>query len=374
MKSKRFITLSLVFFWMNPAQVSAAEEITRKVQFSHKDEIVRGQGFAVIADRRIFAVTAFINATGYDEEADGREMHSVRRKVRAHISKTIADQPEKSTRWIEFYNRVDLPIFVYLDFALCLSGDYPFERIHPVDELGYPQTLNDLVQLPALLNEFWESADLASIWEEVKPEYLAELQKYDFEGMTGHMRDLWAYLRMPRKDTYTIVNVPNLLAQHYLAIGAEYQNYYYTVESPGAQSYSLNTHEYLHSIVNPIVEKHFDEFREKLTAFYESGRSGPYAKSYQHPVTYVYECLVRALDYRLRLRNAENEKVRASIESRVDELTAKGLSLTRPFYDALAQYEGEHQPFDRAVTGLFTSVIDATEKSAAGEGSSTKDQ
>ena len=110
-------------------------QVTR-VRFSHPDEIVRGQGFAVLADRRMFATMAFINAMGYDYEMKEMEMHPVRVKVRETLSKTLADHPRKARKWKKYYKSRHLPVFCYLDYALSLDEDYPFRRIRPNDELG----------------------------------------------------------------------------------------------------------------------------------------------------------------------------------------------------------------------------------------------
>lgn len=337
-----------------PLNGQAAE--VRPVTFPFADEIVRGQGYSVLADRRTFAVTAFLNAAGYDEEVEGMEMHPVRKRVRAAITENLRDAPDKLAAWKDFYARDGLPLFVYLDYALALSEDHPFQRIRPDSEVAYAQVLEHTDALLPLVNDFWKEADLESVWEAVKADYVEELQRYDFQRMDHQMRELWAYLRLPRTDTYTVVNVPNLLGQHYTAIGATYETFYYTVETPGAQSYALNVHEYLHSIVNPRVEASFGGERERLTSWYESGREGPYAASYQQASTFVSECLVRALDYRLRLRDAQGEDEVAAIQSRIDEITEGGLKLTRPFFDGLAELENGSMDFTEFVPLLFRQL------------------
>lgn len=61
--------------------------------------------------------------------------------------------------------------------------------------------------------------------------------------------------RMKRSDSYVLVSIPNLLDCHYHARGARYENYFYSIESPGPYDYALNDHEYLHTVINPLVEK-----------------------------------------------------------------------------------------------------------------------
>jgi len=97
--------------------------------FTHPDEIVKGQGFMVLADRREFAVMAFLNAMGYDDEAQGRQMHPVRVRVRRMIEDNLADNPNEFKAWRSYrlgWMRKYLQPFHYQDFALSLSADYPF--------------------------------------------------------------------------------------------------------------------------------------------------------------------------------------------------------------------------------------------------------
>ena len=70
-----------------------------EVCFAHADEVARGAGFLVLADRREFAVMAFLNATGYDDEAPGEPMHPVRLRVRELVAAHLADQPKKVKAW-----------------------------------------------------------------------------------------------------------------------------------------------------------------------------------------------------------------------------------------------------------------------------------
>jgi hypothetical protein len=323
------------------------------VSFDHADEIIRGQGFMVLADRRVFSVMAFLNAAGFDDEAKGEQMHPVRLRVREMVSANLATDSEKLEFWRRYYETHKLGTFCYQDFALSLSAEYPFRRIRPDTDLGYAFTAGKLRELPEILNDFWVTARLDEVWDEVRSDYLAELGKYDFQKMEQEMASLWKYLRMKRRDTFTIVNVPNLLDRHYHAIGARYENYYYSVEGPGAIGYGLNVHEYLHSIVNSLMESSYGRQESKLRKYYEAGRSGEYSKSYQHPVTFAYECLVHAIDYRLRVLRTDDAAVREAAEKTVASLSKGGLILTQPFYRLLPEYEQSDKPFDQFLPTLL---------------------
>lgn len=322
-------------------------------RFDHEDEIIRDIGFMAVADRRVFAVMAFLNATGYDEEAQGQTMHPARLKARALIATNLAEHPDKVRVWRDYRNGVTrrgLHPFQYQNFALSLSTDYPFRRIRPDKEVGWAWALGNF---PAILNDFWATARLGEVWEQVKPDFAAELRKYNFEKMKRQMFFLWSYLRMPRRDAVTLVNVPNLLESHFIATGARYEDYYYTVESPGACTYGLNVHEYLHAIINPLVEADFHAQRTKLSEYCRAGKDEPIRKFYQHPVGFTCECLVRAIDHRLEVLQANDPQVTKRVEGQVAWLTESGLTLTQPLYQLLSEYERSGKPFDQFLPTLL---------------------
>lgn len=301
----------------------------------------------ILADRRVFAVMAFLNAAGYDEEIEGKQMHPVRVKVRTMVAENLSDKADKVAAWRFYYNTRMLAVFHYQDFAMSLSADYPFRRIRPDKELGYPHTPGILKDFPAVLNDFWVSAELDKVWQQVKDDYIAEINKYDMKKMSRQMSFLWEYLRMKRQDAFIIVNVPDPLDRYYHAIGAHYEEYYYCVESPGSHAYDLNIHEYLHSIVNRIVKANYGKYRNKLDKYYQAGKTGPMSKTYQEPVTFTSECLVRALDDRLHVLPSNDPVTTKMLEDRIGSLTTQGLTLTKPFYVLLSEYEKGDKNFEQ---------------------------
>ena len=313
-------------------------------------------GFIVVADRRVFAVMSFLNIAGFDKEVPGKAMHPVRAKVRDMLTANLREHLEKVAAWRKLYADSHLQSFHYLDFALSLTPDYPFRRAYEDRELGYPATAGRLRGFPDILNDFWATASVEKVWDAVKPDYLAELRKYDLQRMAADLALTWKYLRQPRSDSFVLVNVPNLLDSYYHAIGAQYDPYYYSVESPGAGSYSLNVHEYLHHFVNPLVEANFGRQRSKLHGYYDAGRRGPMARSYQNDVTFVYECLVRALDSRIEAQMTDDTTVKANVEKRVARETREGLTLVNPFFLLLAQFEESGQRFDRFLPVLLDKL------------------
>lgn len=337
----------------------------KPVTFDHPDEIIRNDTFVALADRRVFAVMAFINACGFDDEASGTAMHPVRRRVRQAIQKKAGEHGDLFDKWKRYYNNRSFPSYCYLDYALSLSSDYPFRRIRPSGEFGYWWPSLMLNSFPKILNEFWETVELEEIWSQVKLDYLTEIQNYDFGRMARELAFVWEYLGLDRKDRFIFISVPNLLDSHYTAIGAHYENYYYTVESPGAYSNGFNIHEYLHSFINTLMEKHYASQRKKLNAYFVAGKDMPMAKHYGQRKAYASECLVRALDHRMRLlmennpeavKQKENTTKRINRENVIKWITDEGLLLTEPFYRLLVEFEQSAMTFEEYLPEMLKKL------------------
>jgi len=323
------------------------------VTFAHPDEWMCNGGFAALADRRIFATMTFLNAAGYDEELAGFEMHPVRVKVRDLVRQNLEKRPDKLEAWQAYYRQHRVGLFAYKSYVLALSPDYPFRKVVPDNRLGYPWTARFLRDLPDILNDFWVTARLEDVWAQVKPAYLEEVRRYNLERMEREMSFLWAYLRMQRNDSQVVVHVPNLLDRHLGAMAAGYGGYYYSVENPGGGDYGLNIHEYLHSVINDLVKAHYASYEAKLRAYYLAGKDRPGSRDYQDPVVFGFECLVRAIDRRIRMLFEADPRWTDLCQGQVASDTREGLLLTQPFYDLLPEYEQSGQPFDRYLPGLL---------------------
>jgi hypothetical protein len=346
-KCFEFFTAFLFLFAAGCSVFSGSDVKVSSVEFLHSDELVDGGNFLVLADRRLFTVMAFINAVGYDSEWEGVQMHPVRIKVRDEIQSRLNKEPKKKSQWQKYYEQMELDVYHYADYALSLSSDYPFRRIRPDSELGYQEKQLKLKDFPEVLNDFCTTVKLEDLWNEVKPEYIAEINKYDINEMNRQLSFLWDYLRMERDENYFIVNVPNLMGQHYQGFSVQYEKYIYTIENPGSHSYGLNIHEYLHKIVGPLVDVYYEQYENKLRNYYKAGQDGDWVINYKHPRIFTEECLVRALDNRIKAKLKEQASGQTEAEpDMVAQETDNGFILVRPFYQLLSQFEESDESFD----------------------------
>jgi hypothetical protein len=316
---------------------------------AHADEIRQVPGFIALADRRLFAVMAFLNASGYDDEKPGTEMPALRVKVRRLLAQNLKGGPEKLEGWRRQYAGnaqalVWLP--AYQDYSLRLSPDYPFRPVFPIPH-------QRLKRFHEVLNDFWRTARVGEIWRAVKLEYLDEVRAYELERMQSEVDALWAYLRMSRSDAFTFVIVPNPLCESWTAQAVHLGAYYYIVNGPRVGR-SLNTHEYLHSIVEPIVKVSLRSRNPTVEGYFQASKGK--TKYYGTVQNFTSECVIRAVTARLAFKRDQTPERRAAVERQIDSLMDGGFLLLRPFYEALGGFEADALPFREFVPKLLDGI------------------
>jgi len=313
---------------------------------AHRDEFKQVSGFIVLADHRIFTVMAFLNAFGYDSEATGSEMPPLRVKVRQLVAANLRQSPQKLAEWQRTYARyVKARILLpeYQEYALGITPDYPFQPALPIRR-------KQLSEFHEILNNFCQTAKLDAIWEVVKPDYMSEVRAYQLETLQSDVDAVWTYLRMTRSDTFTFVIVPNPLCQSFTAQAVHRGAYYYIVNGPRVGR-GLNNHEYLHSIVDPIVNASLAPQRGKLDEYFRASKGKTIY--YGTTLNFSSECLIHALTPRLALKRDDTPERRAANEREIDDLMNRGFLLVRPFYELLGSFESSRLRFDQFVPQLF---------------------
>jgi len=349
--SRDELTLFTLLLFMSGCSSFSTKVAVEPIVFNHPDEVIRGtddaEGYWVVADRRVFAVMAFLNTAGYDEEVTGEEMHPIRLKVRKMIGENLTGHPDKLRQWQQYYKDRPLGAWQYINFALSFNSDYPFRRVRPDKELTYEWTSRQLADLPDVLNDFWITAGLEAVWAKCRDDYIEEIKRYSVQRMAKQMTFLWGYLRMQRKDSYIIIHIPNPLDRHATANANTFECYFLSVDGPGSNDGGLNIHEYLHTIVNDLVVDNYARQKSKLREYFEAGKDASISSSYQQLDIWVTECLVHALDYRLSTNINTDPSYKKNIEAKVDSLTQEGYTLLKPLYLLLDNYEKSDMPFDR---------------------------
>lgn len=144
----------------------------------------------------IFAVLAAINAAGYDTEIDSPTNNPLRAQLRDHLSKVNIPSLPALKRFVRDHhlpNAVD-ELGQYISFALLSKGAPDFKPAVP--NFPMPADADRLHDFPALMEAFYQEADLGTLWNLSQPAYEAELVKYT-DPISRATQSVNAFLRNP---------------------------------------------------------------------------------------------------------------------------------------------------------------------------------
>ncbi len=291
-------------------------------------------------DIRVFTVMAAINAAGFDYEARGREMSDFRRSLREHLAQKL--EPALLARMQAFYeehaevvSRRDQHID-YTSLALILSGPPEFSLSMP--EADMPGQTWRVRGFQTILKEFFESAQVEQLWAQHKPRYTAELSGY-LPVLRQAIRETLRYFRVPTRVMLDrqIILIPDLLNAAEIVNARNLERIYYIVVGPTADpsnNLELIKHEYLHSLIDPLVEKYGYRLL-KYRKLIDLAEAQPHLRSdlQDRFLLVVTESLIEALQ--LRMREPDKEE----IDRGLVKLFRKGLVFAPYFHRSLIEYE-----------------------------------
>jgi len=357
----------LVMFMLSGCQpdisVSTASKDTDLSTFH--PEIVHGDGFSIQPDVRVFTLFAYLNGpAGWSEESD-KGFSPQRKQLRADLQKQMAAlDPKVVQRWRDFYQKHKQISYCYLYYTLTLGAPPKFNYITSVAEMKYPEIVRSLDGFNSVLSEFYQQAGIQMLYEKTYREVMmAEVRKYDQARILSQIAHVYDYLRLdrPKFDTFDVVIVPAPFDSYWDANALIYTKRLYIVEGLESNDYGLNTHEYLHMLMDNLIPGDLAGQKSKLNAIYHANRKAPYVKNYQDLHTYVEENLVRALDHRMRSRLEPSK--RAYEEGVLSDEVANGLVLEDNFYQSLEQFV---QSPGQSAQEFITETLKAINETSSG--------
>ncbi len=278
------------------------------------------------AAKRVFAVYAFMNAGGYDDD-NGRGFGPLRQAVREAIE-AVPDKDLLDRVRAYYGQRSGVLFSTFGTYAVSLGGTGPFSEGD-----GSPGSLRGMAPL---LNEFYAKAKLGSIWEASQGEYQSHLREV-MPLFSTPAQEVLDYGRMGLLPANTYVYVPNYLEAYGRASTTRQDGRRYIVQGPALSSAShVNTfrHEFAHSVVAPISEENLELIESKRSLYRRA--PGEVTRYYRDWRSFVEECLVRAITVRVAeistpVPGGGEAMRRGDIE--------RGFFLVGPFTESLKVYE-----------------------------------
>ncbi|MEE8586683.1 MAG: tetratricopeptide repeat protein, partial [Acidobacteriota bacterium] len=193
-------------------------------------------------------------------------------------------------------------------------------------------------EIQPLLQEFYIKAGISKLWEEHRSRYTAELAGY-VPVLRRAIRSSLDYFRVPLRVMMDrrIILIPDLLNAHDTVNARNLERLYYIVVGPTdrpSDNFNQLHHEYLHSLVDPLVAKYGAVLLEH-DKMLNMAQAQPHIRSdiQNSYILVVTESFIEALQLRMRKPST------AEAEGRLVRLVREGLIFAPLFYRQLEEYE-----------------------------------
>jgi hypothetical protein len=202
---------------------------------------------------------AAVNLAGFDYELPGRQMSAARSFVRAQLQNVPEDLRSKLRN---FYTARTLRDDItaqssYTSLALLINGPPNFGIQDDIPSVTKEVRL--VMGFERLLPDFYRQAEIEALWQQLLPEYEKVSERYR-PVLKDAVVETLKYFRTPKRlilDSQIIL-IPDLLNYSDVVNARNRERVYYIVAGPTQEvaSHSVQLqHEYLHFLVDPLIEK-----------------------------------------------------------------------------------------------------------------------
>src|SRR6266567_3399536 len=322
----------------------------------------------------LFAVLTAMNTCGYNVNLNISDAQ--RLNIRAEVERNLKNSQEAQetmTTMCDWYlaHRGKDPshdLSQYVSLALYLQG--PPHFLPRVKEDEMPPDAAPIAAFGAVLERFYDKAQLHSIWERHRPNYTALTDRYHVP-LQKMVFDTDIYLRMQSGGylgrTFTVYL--DFLGDPNEANARNYGTDYEVVVFPAPDLSSTDAlkmpqirHAYLHYLLDPLAEKHFSSIK-RIEPLLQSVKRAPLEEGFKTDISLlVTECLVRAIEIRTTGTKQTAEAMRLQA---VDDAVKQGYVLTKYFYTSLLAFEKDPAGLRSAYSDILDNIdLKAQEKAA----------
>lgn len=309
----------------------------------------------------VFTVLAAVNACGFDEDLP--TSLPLRGQIRTEISRNIENSPSAQdalSRLCQFYSDHKQPdnarqLAQYISLALNL--DEPPAMTPRLKESDLPPDAVYVLGAVPLLQNFYVTAQVGTIWRKHQSDYNALIEQYH-----KPVSDM-----LFATDIYLKQQMSSYIGRSFIiyldALGAPGQvnsrNYgddYYMVVTPGTNGVKIDQirHTYLHFVLDPLILKRVNVI-QRISPILTTITDAPLDDTYKKDASLlVTECMIRAIEARLigGSKGPEAPKLAA-----MQQDMSEGFVLTQYFYEQLITFEkdpaGLKDSYGRWLTELY---------------------
>jgi len=324
----------------------------------------------------LFAVLTAMNSCGYDVNLNGSDAQ--RLNIRAEVQHNLRSSEDAQAAlqgacdWYVAHRGRDAQhdLSQFISLALYLQG--PPHFLPRVKEDEMPPDAGPIAGFGALLERFYDKADLHSIWERHRGNYAALVERYHVP-LAKMVFDTDIYLRLQSGGylgrTFTIFL--DFMGDPNEANARNYGSDYYVVVFPSPDPGSIDPlkmpqirHTYLHYLLDPMADKHFSHVK-RLEPLLQSVKRAPLDENFKTDISLlVTECLVRAIEIRTLGNKQTAEAMRLQA---VDDAVRQGYILTKYFYTSMVAFEKDPAGFKTAYSDILDAIDIKQQEKAANE-------
>ncbi len=241
----------------------------------------------------IFTLYCYLNTVGYDDENNRNGMHPKRIEIRHKLFETA--KKYNTDAFINFftenYINKKIHLFHFNACSLSLSDDEQFSVINNNYSTGLLPDLNKM------LKDFYNHFNIKELWEGMTESHRIICEKYQVvsENIIKTTQD---YFYEKQKEKTEITIIPNLLESYFRNKSILINDNLYLLIGPyknnGTHTEGI-IHEYIHLLVNPVIEKYEKLINNKERYFNRISKTKQITGSYNNWRSYISESTVRAL-------------------------------------------------------------------------------
>jgi tetratricopeptide (TPR) repeat protein len=309
----------------------------------------------VSSSEQLFCVMAALNMAGYDTGLFVNTGDTTRQEVRDLLAKKKIPVIADLSSFYKAHRVEGNNLNQYLSLALLLGPPPKFSFTVPAQEL--PPDARSLTGFVPLLKTFYEQADLADLYQQLQPKYLAAIQEYvptvrrEIALSDGYLRFAsGSYLGRYCRIYLSLLGEPEQVQAFFYR-----DNYYLVITPSSSPRFEKIRYMYLHFLLDPLAVKYGADIHKK-SGLQAIARDAPALRvDFKDDFSFlVTECLVRAVELRMdRPKNAQ---------AAVNNYLASGLILTPYFYSALATYEKQpasmNDYYDQMIEGINVDKLE----------------
>lgn len=291
----------------------------------------------------LFGALGFTKASYFGDISD-KKISNISKAINSFLSKKKIQSAPGLKKFFEKQHP-----YYFVNWVLQHSNPPQFKRLYRKWEGEL--SLKRYKGFRKLLRRFYFEADLSQLWERHQEAYSKEIGRYRKKSFSI-VRKVANYLRIKKLPFKKIVFIPNLLD----AVGAGYghtiQDKAYITFGPSKNKLNsqLLRHEFLHCIINPLVEEcgRYSSVIKSNKQFLQKTIYGTAHKYYDDPNAITSEYILRAIEGRLLRPNKRKYYFK--------EQRNAGFPYIK-FFDAwLKNYEKSKRPFSEYLPTILQKI------------------